>query len=199
MDSVITLVAYLALSSGLAWLSIVLWRKPWPHHTYKTAAFSLCVMAIACVTHGINATVGLATLASTDAGIMSQNIALYVGLPMAVLTLIDHTYSWHWKKATWGRIFLGLAAMFELTRRGEVGTHYGETITIVAPLILLYLLYSLRLNNSTKPQLSLKSSLALSLSLVFLALGAYLSTSYGAIASHGIALISLGSYLYLAA
>ena len=53
--------------------------------------------------------------------VLGQNLSLYVGFPMMALIMLDVAMGWQWQRATWGRIFLALAAMFELMRRAENG------------------------------------------------------------------------------
>ena len=59
------------------------------------------------------------------------------------LIMLDVAMGWHWQRATWGRIFLALAAMFELMRRAENGDAYGEFILWTCLLALLWSIFQI--------------------------------------------------------
>ncbi|MDC9719460.1 MAG: hypothetical protein PSN46_01880 [Gammaproteobacteria bacterium] len=108
-------VIYLVIGLKLVYLASALWRLPLERGLIKTAALSLALTALGCV---VNMPL-LIPYVSPYIVIMGHNIGLYIGLPMLTLGLLDWHFHWHWQKATWGRIFLALAALFELLRRAE--------------------------------------------------------------------------------
>lgn len=124
---------FLLLSAGLIALGAVLWRLSSSQDAYKIASFCLWIGAYACIA---NAPVFNLSI-EPEMATLGNNLGLYVGFPMMALVLLDLALGWEWQKATWGRIFLGLAAMFELMRRAESGNSYGEFLLMACILALL--------------------------------------------------------------
>ena len=76
------------------------------------------------------------------------------------LTLLDLSFSWRWQKATWGRIFLALAAMFEVMRRADAGNNYAKFIFIACIITLLFTLFKI-VKSALKNNQSVKKGTAL--------------------------------------
>ena len=92
---------------------------------YATAALCLWLAAFGCLVNVpfMSVSHGLSGMISPALQLTGYNASLYISLPMLTLTLLDLKFDWRWQKATWGRIFLALAALFELLRRAE--TSFG--------------------------------------------------------------------------
>ena len=105
-----------ALACG--WLATVCWRSELP--AAKTAALASAMIAV----FGILQSPLLGLPADHTALIMADNVAHFISLPLISLIIVHHCQGWNWQAATWGRIFLGLAAMFELGRQMDFNDIY---------------------------------------------------------------------------
>ena len=105
-----------ALACG--WLATVCWRSELP--AAKTAALASVMIAV----FGILQSPYLGLPADHTALIMADNVAHFISLPLISLIIVHHCQDWNWQAATWGRIFLGLAAMFELGRQMDFNDIY---------------------------------------------------------------------------
>jgi len=119
-------VIYVLIALKLLYLAATLWRLRLDRGLIKTAALSLALTAFGCLANMPL----LAPYLGSQLVTMGHNVGLYIGLPMLALGLLDWNFNWHWQKATWGRIFLGLAALFELLRRADTsfGTMLAEVL-----------------------------------------------------------------------
>tara|TARA_B100000780_G_C20820329_1_gene325921 strand:- start:26 stop:601 length:576 start_codon:yes stop_codon:yes gene_type:complete len=186
---------YLLVAASLSIGGILLWRLKKRPHTYKTAALCLWLGAYACL---VNTSL-LSAFIALELATLGINLALYVSVPMATLLLLDVALNWQWQRATWGRIFLSLAAMFELMRRAETGNRYAEIMLIVCILASIFAAYSIIKAAKIKPQANGKLSLVLAayLGLMVASLGA-LNSSF-VLLWNALSLLTLGNYLYFAA
>lgn len=101
----------LLFALACAWLATVCWRSERP--AAKTAALTSAFIAL----FGILQSPLLGLPKTHVALVMADNAAHFISIPLASLIILHHCRDWHWQAATWGRIFLGLAAMFELGRQ----------------------------------------------------------------------------------
>jgi hypothetical protein len=186
---------YLLLSASLITFGVLLWRRMQLQDTHKTAALCVWLGAYACIT---NAAL-FSPFIEPEMATLGVNLSLYVGFPMMALVSLDLALGWQWQRATWGRIFLALAAMFELMRRAEAGNAYGKFILLACTLALLVAVYRLIKGAKSKGH---------SCRLHYLALGFYgslmlaslwsLNTSF-AVLWNGLTLLTFGGYLYFSA
>ena len=105
---------------GLAftWLAYVCWQSSVTAH--KTVA--LASLFIALQNWAVSP---LISLSQDHVGmLMLNNSANYISLPLVALAVLHYSLAWQWQTATWGRIFLGLAALFELGRRTDLNADY---------------------------------------------------------------------------
>jgi hypothetical protein len=158
-------IIYLLLAIGLLRLSVAMWCLPLDRGLLKTAALSVAFAACGCLTSMQWLIPHLGPVLAA----MGYNVSLYISLPMLLLAVIDWRYDWHWQQATWGRIFLALAALFELLRRADtslgamlieglgVETDYG---LLLAALVMLasgvYLYFAASLMAADSPDTSPK-------------------------------------------
>ena len=172
-----------------------LWRLKDIQGSYSTAALSLWLGAYASI---VNAPFAV-SMVSFEVAILGYNLSVFVGLPMLALTLLDLSFSWRWQKATWGRIFLALAAMFEVMRRADVGNNYAKFIFIACIITLLFVLFKI-VKHALKNNQSLKKSTALlGVCLMLMAASLWSFNTAFALVWHGLGLLVLGGYLYLSA
>ncbi|MFQ3211164.1 hypothetical protein ABXT70_01530 [Candidatus Njordibacter sp. Uisw_039] len=183
---------YLLLSASLIAFGVLLWRFKGLHDTHKTAALCLCLGAYACIT---NAPV-FSLFIEPEMAILGVNLSLYVGVPMMALVLLDLAIGWQWKRATWGRIFLALAAMFELMRRAEAGNNYGKFILMACTLAVLFAIFRITKSAIPKGQAINKLYIMLGfyLGLMLASLWSF-NTSF-ALLWNGLSLLAFGGYLY---
>ena len=117
---------------------------------------------------------------------------------MMALIMLDVAMGWQWQRATWGRIFLALAAMFELMRRAENGHAYGEFILWICLLASLWSIY--RIIRTARLQGQASNRLYIGMGFYF----ALMMVSLGSINTgtmmlwSGLTLLAFGSYLYFA-
>ena len=97
---------YLLLSVSLITLGVLLWRLKTLQDTHKIASFCLWLGAYACIA---NAPM-FSSFIEPEMATLGNNLSVYVGFPMMSLVLLDLALGWQWLRATWGRIFLALAA-----------------------------------------------------------------------------------------
>lgn len=103
---------------AFAWLAYTCWQSQVPSN--KTAALASLFIALQQITHA-----PLINLSADHAGmLMLSNSVSYISLPLIVLVVLHFSLAWQWQTATWGRIFLGLAALFELGRRTGLNADY---------------------------------------------------------------------------
>lgn len=144
-------IVYLLLAMGLLGLSGAIWLLTLDRGLLKTTALSLALAAFGCLTSMQWLIPDLGPVLTA----MGYNVSLYISLPMLVLAVIDWRYDWRWQKATWGRIFLALAALFELLRRADTSlgsmlidglgfeTNYALLVATIAMLAIgLYLYFA---------------------------------------------------------
>ena len=186
---------YLLLSASLIAFGVLLWRFKGLHDTHKTAALCLCLGAYACIA---NAPV-FSLFIEPEMAILGVNLSLYVGVPMMALVLLDLAIGWQWKRATWGRIFLALAAMFELMRRAEAGDTYGEFIVLACTLVLLVAISRLIKAAKSKGQACNVHYTAAGIYLTLMLASLWSFNTSFALLWHGFTLLAIGSYLYFAA
>ena len=186
---------YLLLSASLIAFGVLLWRFKGLHDTHKTAALCLCLGAYACIA---NAPV-FSLFIEPEMAILGVNLSLYVGVPMMALVLLDLAIGWQWKRATWGRIFLALAAMFELMRRAEAGNTYGEFIVLACTLVLLVAISRLIKAAKSKGQACNVHYTAAGIYLTLMLASLWSFNTSFALLWHGFTLLAIGSYLYFAA
>lgn len=172
-----------------------LWRLKTRQGTYKIAALCLWLGAYACLA---NAAI-LSPFIEPELATLGINLALYVGVPMAALVMLDVALGWHWQRATWGRIFLGLAAMFELMRRAEAGNTYAEFMLMACILALLFAVFKILKLVKLKGQSIAKPGLILSLYLAFMVASLGSLNSGFALLWNAATLLTFGGYLYLSA
>jgi hypothetical protein len=186
---------YLLLSASLIVLGVLLWRLKDLQDAYKTAALCLWLGAYACVA---NAPI-FGPFIEPEMAILGDNLSLYVGFPMMALVLLDLVLGWRWQRATWGRIFLALAAMFELMRRAESGNNYGEFILMACALAPLVVFYRIIRSATTKRKAVKSHSIVLGFyfGLILASLWSFNTTF--TLLWNGLTLLTLGGYLYLAA
>ncbi len=185
---------FLLLSAGLIALGAVLWRLSSSQDAYKVASFCLWIGAYACIA---NAPVFNLSI-EPEMATLGNNLGLYVGFPMMALVLLDLALGWEWQKATWGRIFLGLAAMFELMRRAENGDAYGEFILWICLLVLLWSIYRIIRTARLQGQASnrLYIGVGFYFALMMVSLGSFNTGTM--LLWSGLTLLAFGGYLYFA-
>lgn len=98
--------SYLSVAASLILFGCILWRLKSIQDTHKIAASCLWLGAYACFT---NSPI-LSPLIESEMVVLGQNLSLYVGFPIMALIMLDVAMGWQWQRATWGRIFLALAA-----------------------------------------------------------------------------------------
>lgn len=186
---------YLILTVLLVIWGLKLWRLKDIQGSYSTAALSLWLGAYASI---VNAPFAV-SMVSFEVAILGYNLSVFVGLPMLALTLLDLSFSWRWQKATWGRIFLALAAMFEVMRRADVGNNYAKFIFIACIITLLFILFKIVKHALKNNQNFKKSTPLLGVCLVLMAASLWSFNTAFALVWHGLGLLVLGGYLYLSA
>ena len=186
---------YLLLSAGLITCGLVLWRCTRLQDALKTAAFCVWLGAYACI---VNAAV-FSPLIEPEMATLGINLSLYVGLPMIALVLLDLALEWQWLRATWGRIFLALAAMFELMRRAETGDAYGEFIILAYTLGLLVAIIKLIKVSKSKNQACRLHYFALGVCLTLMLASLWSFNTGFVVLWNGLTLIAVGAYLYFSA
>ena len=186
---------YLLLSVGLVFVGALLWRLKGLQGSYNTAALSLWLGAYACMVN----TPLFSLFIEPEMATLGDNLSVFVGFPMLALVLLDLTIGWHWKRATWGRIFLALAAMFEVMRRAEVGHNYAKFLFIVCALAILFALFKVVKTSAVKSQTVKKSSIILTtcFGLMLASLWSF-NTSF-VLLWNGLTILFIGGYLYFAA
>ena len=186
--------AFLLLSAGLIALGALLWRLSSSQDAYKVASFCLWIGAYGCIA---NAPV-FSLFIEPEMATIGNNLGLYVGFPMMALVLLDLVLGWKWQKATWGRIFLGLAAMFELMRRAENGAAYGEFILWICLLALLWSIYRIIRTARLQGQASnrLYIGMGFYFALMMVSLGSFNTGTM--VLWSGLTLLAFGGYLYFA-
>ena len=127
------------LALGFVLLIVIIYRPAQPASAAKKAA--LLVASIVAFYHLVQISF-IATWLSSTIAMMISNIAYFIGLPMAMLLVLHHyfgQYYFHrqWQAATWGRLFLGLTVMFELTRRNQLSYDYWLLLTYAWLVILI--------------------------------------------------------------
>ena len=130
--------------------------------------------------------------------VLGQNLSLYVGFPIMALIMLDVAMGWQWQRATWGRIFLALAAMFELMRRAENGAAYGEFILWICLLALLWSIYRIIRTARLQGQASngLYIGMGFYFALIMVSLGSFNTGTM--VLWSGLTLLAFGGYLYFA-
>ena len=128
--------------------------------------------------------------------VLGQNLSLYVGFPIMALIMLDVAMGWQWQRATWGRIFLALAAMFELMRRAENGAAYGEFILWICLLALLWPIYRIIRTARLQGQASnrLYIGMGFYFALMMVSLGSFNTGTM--VLWSGLTLLAFGGYLY---
>jgi len=186
---------FLLLSAGLIALGAVLWRLSSSQDAYKIASFCLWIGAYACIA---NAPVFNLSI-EPEMATLGNNLGLYVGFPMMALVLLDLALGWEWQKATWGRIFLGLAAMFELMRRAESGNSYGEFLLMACILALLIAFFKIIKNAIVSGQAFKKHSIVLGFYFGLMVASLWSINTTFALLWNSLTLLTFGGYLYFAA
>ena len=186
---------FLLLSAGLIALGAVLWRLSSSQDAYKVASFCLWIGAYACIA---NAPVFNLSI-EPEMATLGNNLGLYVGFPMMALVLLDLALGWEWQKATWGRIFLGLAAMFELMRRAESGNSYGEFLLVACTLALLVAFFKIIKNAMASGQAFKKHSIVLGFYFGLMVASLWSINTTFALLWNSLTLLTFGGYLYFAA
>jgi hypothetical protein len=186
---------FLLLSAGLIALGAVLWRLSSSQDAYKIASFCLWIGAYACIA---NAPVFNLSI-EPEMATLGNNLGLYVGFPMMALVLLDLALGWEWQKATWGRIFLGLAAMFELMRRAESGNSYGEFLLMACILALLIAFFKIIKNAIASGQAFKKHSIVLGFYFGLMVASLWSINTTFALLWNSLTLLTFGGYLYFAA
>jgi hypothetical protein len=186
---------FLLLSAGLIALGAVLWRLSSSQDAYKVASFCLWIGAYACIA---NAPVFNLSI-EPEMATLGNNLGLYVGFPMMALVLLDLALGWEWQKATWGRIFLGLAAMFELMRRAESGNSYGEFLLMACILALLIAFFKIIKNAIASGQAFKKHSIVLGFYFGLMVASLWSINTTFALLWNSLTLLTFGGYLYFAA
>tara|TARA_B100000787_G_scaffold16706_1_gene11728 strand:+ start:5885 stop:6460 length:576 start_codon:yes stop_codon:yes gene_type:complete len=186
---------FLLLSAGLIALGAVLWRLSSSQDAYKVASFCLWIGAYACIA---NAPVFNLSI-EPEMATLGNNLGLYVGFPMMALVLLDLALGWEWQKATWGRIFLGLAAMFELMRRAESGNSYGEFLLMACTLALLVAFFKIIKNAIASGQAFKKHSIVLGFYFGLMVASLWSINTTFALLWNSLTLLTFGGYLYFAA
>jgi hypothetical protein len=186
---------YLLLSASLIVFGVLLWRLKDLQDAYKTAALCLWLGAYAYIA---NAPI-FSPFIEPEMAILGDNLSVYVGFPMMALVLLDLAFGWQWQRATWGRIFLALAAMFELMRRAESGDNYGEFILIACALALLVSFFMIIKSAIAQGQAIKKHSIVLGFyfGLIMASLWSFNTTF--TLLWNGLTLLTFGGYLYFAA
>ncbi|MDP6967912.1 MAG: hypothetical protein QGG88_02230 [Gammaproteobacteria bacterium] len=110
----------LSLVYGLAfaWLAYNCWHS----HVSAAKTAALAALFIALQQVAISPLLNLSPDHSSM--LMLSNGVNYISLPLVAMVVLHHSLGWQWQAATWGRIFLGLAAMFELGRRSGLNADY---------------------------------------------------------------------------
>ena len=186
---------FLLLSAGLIALGAVLWRLSSSQDAYKVASFCLWIGAYACIA---NAPVFNLSI-EPEMATLGNNLGLYVGFPMMALVLLDLALGWEWQKATWGRIFLGLAAMFELMRRAESGNSYGEFLLMACILALLIAFFKIIKNAIASGQAFKKHSIVLGFYFGLIVASLWSINTTFALLWNSLTLLTFGGYLYFSA
>ena len=185
----------LLMAASLIALGVLLWRLKKLQDTHKTAALCIWLGAYACLAN----TAMLGPFIESEMVTLGTNLSVYVGFPMMALVMLDLAIGWRWQRATWGRIFLALAAMFELMRRAEAGDVYGEFILWACSLALLLAMFRIITEARLKGQASQRLYIGLGFYFAFMmaSLGSF-NTSF-ALLWNGFTLLTFGGYLYFAA
>ena len=186
---------YLLLSASLITLGVLLWRLKTLQDTHKTASFCLWLGAYACIA---NAPI-LSSFIEPEMATLGNNLSVYVGFPMMSLVLLDLALGWQWLRATWGRIFLALAAMFELMRRAESGTDYGQFVLIACTLALVYTIFRLIKTMLPNNQPVKNHFIVLSFYLGLMIASLWSFNTNLALLWNGLTLLIFGGYLYFSA
>jgi hypothetical protein len=186
---------YLLLSASLITLGILLWRLKTLQDTHKTGSFCLWLGAYACIA---NAPI-FSSFIEPEMANLGNNLIVYVGFPMMSLVLLDLALGWQWLRATWGRIFLALAAMFELMRRAESGTDYGQFVLIACTLALAYTIFRLIKNMLPNNQPIKNHFIVLSFYLGLMIASLWSFNTNLALLWNGLTLLIFGGYLYFSA
>ena len=186
---------YLLLAAGLVTCGVLLWRRTRLQDALKPAALCVWLGAYACIA---NAAV-FSPFIEPEMATLGVNLSLYVGLPMMALLVLDLALKWQWQRATWGRIFLALAAMFELMRRAEAGNSYGEFIVLACTLVLLVAISRLIKAAKSKGQACNVHYAAAGIYLTLMLASLWSFNTSFALLWHGFTLLAIGSYLYFAA
>ena len=186
---------FLLLSAGLIALGAALWRHSSSQDAYKVASFCLWIGAYACIA---NAPVFSLSI-EPEMATLGNNLGLYVGFPMMALVLLDLALGWEWQKATWGRIFLGLAATFELMRRAESGNSYGEFLLIGCTLALLVAFFKIIKNAIASGQAFKKHLIVLGFYFGLMVASLWSINTTFALLWNSLTLLTFGGYLYFAA
>ena len=140
----------LLFALAFVWLATISWRGNTP--VSKAAALSAGLIAAANLLQSPLWPSALELSNSHALTIMVDNAARYIALPLSALILIHQARQWHWLAATWGRIFLGLAAMFEIGRRGDFNDSYLWLLESLwgSALLLVVLLYGQAFSRSQR-------------------------------------------------
>lgn len=69
---------------------------------------------------------------------MLNNLAYYAALPLISSALVADALGQNWQKPAWGRWLLALLALFELTRRAQVGLEYSQILAAAVALGMLF-------------------------------------------------------------
>ena len=186
--------SYLLVAASLILFGCVLWRLKRLQDTHKIAASCLWLGAYACFT---NSPI-LSPLIESEMVVLGQNLSLYVGFPMMALIMLDVAMGWQWQRATSGRIFLALAAMFELMRRAENGHAYGEFILWICLLASLWSIYRIIRTARLQGQASnrLYIGVGFYFALMMVTLGSFHTGTM--VLWSGLTLLPFGGYLYFA-
>ena len=172
-----------------------MWRLSSSQDAYKVASFCLWIGAYGCIA---NAPV-FSLFIEPEMATLGNNLGLYVGFPMMALVLLDLVLGWKWQKATWGRIFLGLAAMFELMRRAESGNSYGEFLLMACTLALLFAFFKIIKNAIASRQGFKKHSIVLGFYVGLMVASLWSINTTFALLWNSLTLLTFGGYLYFAA
>ena len=188
---------YLLLAASLIAAGVLLWRLRLSvsQDVRKTAAFCLWLGAYACT---VNMPI-LSSVIEPEVAILGTNLNLYVSFLMMALVMLDLTHGWQWQRATWGRIFLALAAMFELMRRAEAGTDYGQFVLTACTFALLYAIFRIIKNARSTDQALSKYCIVLGFYFGLMIASLWSFNTSLALLWNGLTLLTFGGYLYFSA
>lgn len=91
---------------------------------------------------------------------MLNNLAYYAAIPLIASAMVADALGQNWSKPGWGRWLLFLLALFEVTRRGEVGLEYTQIMIVLVAASLLFAAIRLHSNAARLGNLLAAASIA---------------------------------------